>query len=429
MIGGATTGAVKEDTVVNAQGTLTVIDPDAGQSVFRATVLQGVYGSFTLDESGVWSYALANRQLNVQSLNGDVAFVDAFTVHAADGTPFVLMLSVRGVPDEMAPSVATSLNAVISPTAAQSAASANGGDTEPVVLQTNGTDTSRFGIFTQQTSVFSTQFDTDSGESGLRVGGSSKTGSNVPLPVVTPLTAGGRLFFESAGGRVSTDLNSRQISTIVVQSDLEKIISPFEGNISVPSTLMTIDLSGGVLNGAGVSDEPNLDARQSSRSGAGASDQPRVQIRPAATEKDPSIVLPADRSDTQETGPSVGSTDAKVVAPTMPRSDESGKGVEQVPVVPSKLKQPDSPKPVDNQPLTQNGLLGSALVGALVAANGQRGRIVWGDTKLGRESSSSPSRSGARREINWAHESGSCGTSEGAGKTVTKCDAVSLVSG
>lgn len=65
VIGGVSTGAVKEDNapdaVTTASGALTIADPDAGENSFIVPEnLDGTYGSFAFNTDGSWVYTLNN---------------------------------------------------------------------------------------------------------------------------------------------------------------------------------------------------------------------------------------------------------------------------------------------------------------------------------------------------------------------------------
>ena len=61
VIDGGLAGAVTEDAQqTETSGTLTVSDPDAGQSAFTAQTKAGTYGTFTLGTDGEWTYTLDN---------------------------------------------------------------------------------------------------------------------------------------------------------------------------------------------------------------------------------------------------------------------------------------------------------------------------------------------------------------------------------
>ena len=86
-ISGPAAGAVSEDGVLNATGTLSVDDPDDREAVFAAqAATAGQYGTFSITELGVWTYALSNGSQTVQDLSENEVVTDSFTVTSADGT-------------------------------------------------------------------------------------------------------------------------------------------------------------------------------------------------------------------------------------------------------------------------------------------------------------------------------------------------------
>ena len=87
-ITGTATGKVVEDAVPNSvSGSLVVSDSDAGEA---AAVVQtgtsGVYGSFSVNASGTWTYTLNNSLSVIQSLAVGQQLTETFTVNSADGT-------------------------------------------------------------------------------------------------------------------------------------------------------------------------------------------------------------------------------------------------------------------------------------------------------------------------------------------------------
>ncbi len=100
VIGGSSTGALSEDGMLSATGTLTVIDPDTGEAAFQAqNAVAGIYGSFTLSAAGTWSYALNNSAAVVQALAAGQAVNDVFTVKSIDGTSKAVTISIAGAND------------------------------------------------------------------------------------------------------------------------------------------------------------------------------------------------------------------------------------------------------------------------------------------------------------------------------------------
>jgi VCBS repeat-containing protein len=98
-ITGTATGSVREDVTLATGGTLTVVDSDAGQSVFNAQSTSGTYGTFAINAAGVWTYTLNNAAANVQALAGTAVLTEQFTVTTADGTPRTVTVTVNGTND------------------------------------------------------------------------------------------------------------------------------------------------------------------------------------------------------------------------------------------------------------------------------------------------------------------------------------------
>jgi len=100
VIAGQTTGAVTEDTVTSTNGTLSISDPDAGQSSFQAqTGLQGTYGTLNVNAAGNWTYFLNNSLGAVQALNTGQMLSDSVNVLAADGTTQAIGITINGQTD------------------------------------------------------------------------------------------------------------------------------------------------------------------------------------------------------------------------------------------------------------------------------------------------------------------------------------------
>ncbi len=95
-IAGQATGSVTEDGTLQASGTLTIADVDAGEAAFVAGALQGSYGSATLTAAGDWTYTLANSSAAVQAMAGGVAVQDTLTVTSLDGTTSSLIITING---------------------------------------------------------------------------------------------------------------------------------------------------------------------------------------------------------------------------------------------------------------------------------------------------------------------------------------------
>ncbi|WP_263146283.1 VCBS domain-containing protein, partial [Pseudomonas sp. RIT-PI-AD] len=97
---GSDRGAVTEDAVLTASGTLAVSDLDAGQAGFVAqTLSDGNYGSLSIDASGHWTYTLNNASAAVQGLKGGESLSRELSVHSLDGTPHTLTITLNGTND------------------------------------------------------------------------------------------------------------------------------------------------------------------------------------------------------------------------------------------------------------------------------------------------------------------------------------------
>ncbi|MEL4253023.1 VCBS domain-containing protein [Shewanella xiamenensis] len=115
IIGGTDTATLVEDQSpqhgqLQAHGTLTITDPDAGQAQFSAlTDVAGSagYGHFSIDATGNWTYTVDNTLTAIQQLNTGEHLTDSLTISSADGTNHTLKVTITGSND--APVVAQSL--------------------------------------------------------------------------------------------------------------------------------------------------------------------------------------------------------------------------------------------------------------------------------------------------------------------------------
>ncbi|MBR8655076.1 VCBS domain-containing protein, partial [Achromobacter sp. Marseille-Q0513] len=87
VMGGVLTGAVKEDGTLTTSGQLTKTDVDVNDK--HTWTLggdgKGVYGTFTIDANGKWTYVLDNNSSNVQGLTEGQKVTDKITVTVSDG--------------------------------------------------------------------------------------------------------------------------------------------------------------------------------------------------------------------------------------------------------------------------------------------------------------------------------------------------------
>ena len=102
QISGTATGGVTEDQAMLANGTLTVVDPDAGEAVFQVqSGTAGAYGNFSIDANGNWAYQLTgNNSAEVQALGNGDTLTETFTVKSADGSAMeTVTVTIAGTND------------------------------------------------------------------------------------------------------------------------------------------------------------------------------------------------------------------------------------------------------------------------------------------------------------------------------------------
>jgi len=104
LIGGVDTGAVTEDVgvlggIISTTGSLTITDPDAGESSFQPATVSGSYGDLTIDISGNWIYDADNNQAAIQSIDAGQSIIDTLTVSAFDGTTHDIVITINGAED------------------------------------------------------------------------------------------------------------------------------------------------------------------------------------------------------------------------------------------------------------------------------------------------------------------------------------------
>nr|WP_255303161.1 VCBS domain-containing protein [Cobetia sp. 5-11-6-3] len=95
------TGAVAEDGTPEATGTLTATDADNADLAFvAATDDSSVYGTFTVDAAGNWTYTLDNESAAVQGLTPDDTISEQYTVTLTDGTTTTVDITITGATDD-----------------------------------------------------------------------------------------------------------------------------------------------------------------------------------------------------------------------------------------------------------------------------------------------------------------------------------------
>ena len=99
---GDTMGSVIEDDAGSStSGSLTITDPDAGDTstITAQGNTVGAYGTFSIDKGGDWTYTLDNAAADTDALDRGDSVTDAFTVRASDGTTQEVAITVAGAND------------------------------------------------------------------------------------------------------------------------------------------------------------------------------------------------------------------------------------------------------------------------------------------------------------------------------------------
>ncbi|MGD2171570.1 MAG: VCBS domain-containing protein, partial [Gammaproteobacteria bacterium] len=104
VIGGVGSGSVSENVDVTsgnivATGSLTISDPDTGESSFVAATVNGLYGNLVIDSAGNWRYSADNGLAEIQALVGGQTLIDTLTVTTADGSSYDVVITITGTDD------------------------------------------------------------------------------------------------------------------------------------------------------------------------------------------------------------------------------------------------------------------------------------------------------------------------------------------
>ncbi|KFZ37729.1 hypothetical protein HR45_07670, partial [Shewanella mangrovi] len=92
-------GAVVEDEILTAAGTLTATDVDNPALSFVADSVTDAYGTFSVDANGVWTYTLNNEADIVQALADGEVVSQTFSVGLSDGSSTTVDITITGTPD------------------------------------------------------------------------------------------------------------------------------------------------------------------------------------------------------------------------------------------------------------------------------------------------------------------------------------------
>ncbi|MDO6770893.1 VCBS domain-containing protein [Shewanella sp. 2_MG-2023] len=105
VIGGTSTASLTEDKdlhqgQLHVDGALTVTDVDNGQNQFQANVLQGQFGTLSINNLGHWTYTADNSQQTIQGLKTGESLTDTLVVHSVDGTEQKISVTINGTDDK-----------------------------------------------------------------------------------------------------------------------------------------------------------------------------------------------------------------------------------------------------------------------------------------------------------------------------------------
>ncbi|MDC2891186.1 VCBS domain-containing protein [Psychrosphaera algicola] len=90
--------AVIDINVPNSNNALTVIDEDEGEAnIVSQTNTKTTYGTFSITESGAWTYELDVTNSDVTSLTSDATLTDFITITSKDGTTSVIEVTINGI--------------------------------------------------------------------------------------------------------------------------------------------------------------------------------------------------------------------------------------------------------------------------------------------------------------------------------------------
>ena len=141
VIQGTTMGMVTEDKDLAIVHKLSIMDPDAGQDIFRPEDRDTAHGHFSLQPDGTWTFLLNPTDPAVQALALNETLTEKIIVGSADGTPCVITVNIFGSNDTPV------IGGVFSGLATEGSATEATG--QMVVSDVDATDTHTFTLPTQ----------------------------------------------------------------------------------------------------------------------------------------------------------------------------------------------------------------------------------------------------------------------------------------
>ncbi|MGI9280292.1 MAG: retention module-containing protein, partial [Endozoicomonas sp.] len=101
VISGDDTASLTEDSAatLTATGSLSVVDPDAGEAGFNSETISGNYGDLTIDSDGNWNYSADNNQAAIQALGDGDSLIETLQIQSIDGTTQNIVITLNGTND------------------------------------------------------------------------------------------------------------------------------------------------------------------------------------------------------------------------------------------------------------------------------------------------------------------------------------------
>ncbi|MEP4890099.1 MAG: VCBS domain-containing protein [Aliiglaciecola sp.] len=90
------TATLPSDTTADLTGTVSVIDPDAGEAFIAESTIVGTYGVLTILEDGSWTYTLDTADPTIAALEVGQRETDTITIASIDGTTAELVITITG---------------------------------------------------------------------------------------------------------------------------------------------------------------------------------------------------------------------------------------------------------------------------------------------------------------------------------------------
>ncbi|MDP3822335.1 MAG: VCBS domain-containing protein, partial [Burkholderiales bacterium] len=104
VLGSTTVNLTETDAVLTTNGTLTISDVDSAATFVAQTGTAGIYGSFTINAAGAWTYTANSAH---DEFAAGTTYSETFTVASADGTSSTVSVNIVGTNDAAVLSTAT----------------------------------------------------------------------------------------------------------------------------------------------------------------------------------------------------------------------------------------------------------------------------------------------------------------------------------